>query len=244
MVSTISIRPILAHELISYFQIRYKVAQKHNLALISGQQEASKLEIDTFDTRSIHIGAFWEAELIGCIRLVSAQGQTSFALKSQSFLNKRIQEQDAINEMTLPSSKFLEAQDRLKLENHFAGLQASGKTLSEGSRFINLLSDFHPRLLRGMLCYVWAMNLFFEIDYCFLNTTAQHGRYYKTLFNCKDLFPEMSLDTGAQDKKFLLYAEINQPHRKQEENIYKLLDQFRKAEALSTYSLELELLKR
>lgn len=228
--------------------MRFDAAKKHNAALISQDALRSELEIDPFDSRAIHIGSFANGALTGCIRLCSASQQSVFHPKylsyRDSFDQVRRKEQQAMNSYCLPSSRFLEGEELHRLETYFYSLLLSQKKISESGRFINLEEEFNPRLVRAMLCYVWAMNLYFDVDMCFFNTTPDHARYYKRLFNCKSVFPELAFDTGAKDVKQLLYADILNPPQRQVETIGSILDSFANSQELVEYSFDFELVEK
>ena len=248
MVKLMVIRPLFSHELEAYFQMRFSAAKKHNAALISKEANESGLETDLFDSNSIHIGSFANGSLIGCIRLSAPIKQKIFDPEylcyKQELKDIRDQEQKAINNYRLPSSKFLKGKDLEQLEGYFEGLIKNKKNIAESGRFINLDESFHPRLIQAMLCYVWALNLYFNVDFCFFNTTQDHARYYKRLFNCKTVFPEISFETGATDLKYLLYADIMNLPSRQADTIKSIFDSFAINKNLVEYSMKLELVRK
>lgn len=228
MVGEYVIKPLSQEKLESYFKMRFRTAKTYNKALLSQQSTETGLEMDVFDPFSLHIGTFQKGTLVGCSRLTQPKNLSIFLERERTLESVRLKEQAEFDKKSLPSSAFLKDRDLIKLEYFLEGIKFSGKRFSEAGRFINTSSDFNPRVVAHMLGYVWALNAFYEIDYCFFNTTQAHARYYTRLFNCKPILPELSFNTGAKAKKYLLYADIKKPPKRQIDIIKGILNSFKK----------------
>ena len=237
MVGEYVIKPLSQEKLESYFKMRFRTAKTHNKALLSQQSSETGLETDVFDPISLHIGTFQKGTLVGCSRLTQPKNLSIFLERERAPESARLKEQAEFDKKSLPSSAFLKDRDLIKLEYFLEGIKFSGKRFSEAGRFINTSSDFNPRVVAHMLGYIWALNTFYDIDYCFFNTTRAHARYYTRLFDCKPVLPELSFNTGAKAEKYLLYADIKEPPKRQIEMIRGILGAFEKSGKPSTVLL-------
>ncbi|MDW3651793.1 MAG: hypothetical protein R8P61_32240 [Bacteroidia bacterium] len=210
----------------------------YNKALLSQAANEARLEMDLFDPISLHIGTFQNDRLVGCSRLTQPKSLSIFLERERSLKDARRREQIEFDERSLPSSAFLEDRNLLKLEYFLEGIKFSGKRFSEAGRFIHTSNTFNPRLVAHMLGYIWALNAYYEIDYCFFNTTKAHAKYYTRLFGCKAILPELRFNTGAKSEKYFLYADIKNPPRTQFRLIKKILDAFEKNEGPAAISIK------
>ena len=222
------IRPFRRDELDAYFKKRYEIAAKHNPRLIKGKH---KMELDPFDRNAIHIGAFQAQKLLGCVRLVFPLHEKIPLDEFQdqnyqrSLKQARIQEQIAIS--SLPVSLFLKG-DRLRiLEDYFSSIRKEGFRFSEIGRLINFDEESKlKRHITALIRFIWALNMTLNIDYCFLNSTPRHARFYERSFDCKAMLPGMLSSIEDPDQKTVLRADINSPSINHSRQIFAIKEKF------------------
>lgn len=222
------IRPFRRDELEVYFKKRYEIAQKHNPRLI---KEKNDMEIDPFDRNAIHVGAFQAQKLLGCVRLVFPLHERipldDFQDQNyqRSLEQARIKEQLAIS--SLPVSLFLKG-DRLRLlEDYFNSIRKAGFRYSEIGRLINFDEESKlKRHITALIRFIWALNMTLNIDYCFLNSTPRHARFYERSFDCKAILPGMLSSVEDPNQKTVLRADINYPSPNHSRQIHEIREHF------------------
>ena len=219
MVRRLIIRPLREDEYENYFKMRYEKATIHNPLLI--KKVKGNIEMDVFDEFSLHVGAFLGEMLIGCARLVVP---VNSQIKIKNYQNlkfigslsqARLREQEEISNYSLPTSTFLNENSLKTLEDYFIKIQQKGKGISEIGRLINFSDDSRIyRHIPALIRYIWALNMYFDIDFCFLNASQKHARFYERSFACQILFPSILINTGGPDLKCILRADIFHPSPK------------------------------
>lgn len=227
-----TIRPFKASELEGYLKRRFQSAQKNNKALLNEGVSNIGLEIDSFDFAGIHLGCFLGDELLACVRVVSSSSYQALPVPSAIHyslkkLSTPFYPPQGHSLPLLPSAYFLEPYQQAILNTYLRNLHQKGFKMSEAGRLISFSKKISIKLLLSCLSYVFAVNAFYGIDYCFFNATPAHARFYKKYFSCKPVLPSLSFDTGAKKEKKLLIADIKKLDCSQTAEIESILAHFK-----------------
>jgi len=228
------IKPIESSaELSDYFEARnssdYKFAKSE---IKNNAINRQMYELDTHDLFSSHFGAYDNNRLLGCVRFANPEEiwntRVDYNHLYYDLIKKfvRVETRKSI----LPLSDYVHSEFRYELIDFFKSIIKEEITFNEIGRLLRIDKNASNDLMKYIICYAWAYQRYYEIDYCFFETTSKHYSFYSKIFNCKRILPHMKFAPVANKESYVLVQATTKDLPKETDVIVnKILDEFKKA---------------
>ena len=157
-------------------------------------------------------------------------GIQKFKLNSESseLLRQLTDSQKPENGLALEDYVKSSEQEEVKL--FFRSLRNEGFCFNEIGRLIRDSRKGEKHLMNYMICYSWAFNRFYGIDFCFFQAGLEHCSYYQQYFNCKHVLRDIEFTPIVDGEPcFLMQATANDLPREMDEIVNRIVEKFVKA---------------
>lgn len=237
------IRPIETEsEFLAYGRARnYNVSNnftgsfEKNIAKARGENE-----FDAYDLNSFHFGSFNEGKLHACARMVNdTMGIQKFQLDQAARIQIKHLSEDKQPANGLPLQDSVSENESPFIEKIFYSIRKQGKSFNEIGRLIRCIKEDEKYLMNYMLCYAWAFNRFYNIEYCFFEAVKSHCAYYEQSFHCKHVLQEIEFTPMAGgDSFYLMQATASDLPKNMDVIVNRIVHQFNAANKPCPVKLE------
>ncbi len=165
----------------------------------------SEYEFDAYDQSSFHFGSFKEGKLHACARMVNDTiGLQKFQLDEAARIQIKQLSEDKQPANGLPLQDSVHENESPIVEKTLYSFRKQGKSFNEIGRLIRCIKEDEKYLMSYMLCYAYAFNRFYNIDYCFFEAVKSHCPFYEQSFHCKHVLQEVEFTPMAGGESFYL----------------------------------------
>ena len=189
-------------------------------------------ELDTHDLFSFHFGAYDNNVLLGCARLANPEQtwntQIDYDKPYYALIKKFVRVET--RKSTLPLNDYVHSESQHELVDFFKSITKEKKTINEIGRLLKTDKNAPRDLMKYILCYAWAYDRYYKIDYCFFETAPKYYSFYNKAFNCKKVLSHIEFSPVENKESYILMqATTKNLPMKTDIIINQIVDKFIKA---------------